>query len=253
MAAERAPDTISLASLNIHKLGLRWRERWPVLLAGLVAELPDVLLLQEAARFAPQSRWIAHKLSRTEPHSRYRAVTTAKLGWRSMIEGLAVVTRLPVCDTAMLDLGGDARVAQRVTLASRAGTLFDVYNVHLSHREEREPLRLIQVNRLLDWAGARAHVPAIIAGDFNARPESAPIQAMLKTWRSAHTVVHGGEPGFTAPSWSGAGEGQVVDYIFVGDDVAVLTCAVAFGPVERAGHLVFPSDHLGLVANLHIG
>ncbi|MEO9255549.1 MAG: endonuclease/exonuclease/phosphatase family protein [Tepidiformaceae bacterium] len=152
-----------------------------------------------------------------------------------------------------MNLQGDERVAQRVTLQLPGGTSFDVYNLHLAHRGEDQPLRDRQVALLLKWVGTRPRVPAIVAGDFNADPDSTAMQAMSSSLRSAHTQIHGAEPRFTAPADSGPGQGRALDYIFVSDQIEVLSCDLAFGPVQRANHLVYPSDHLGLRAVLRLG
>lgn len=243
---------ITLATLNIHSMKQGWRERAPVVLDALAECAPDVLVLQEAARWLPQPCWLAWKLSRVVPGSRYRAVTAAKGGWWWFVEGLAIVTRLPIVDSAVLNLQGNERVAQRVTIELPGGSVFDVYNLHLAHRGEDQPLRDRQVDLLLSWAEARRGRPAIVAGDFNADPDSTAIRAMSAAFRSAHVVVHGAEPRFTAPADSGPGQGRALDYIFVSEDIKVLSCDLAFGPVQRANRLVYPSDHLGLRATLRI-
>jgi endonuclease/exonuclease/phosphatase family metal-dependent hydrolase len=246
-----ATDVV-IATLNVHGMKQKWRRRAPVLIEALADCLPDALLLQEAARWAPQCRWLARRLSGMGSGRRYRSVAAARRDWWWFIEGLAIITRFPIVETAMLDLQGDARFAQRVTLEAPGGASFDVYNLHLAHRGQDAPLRDRQVGLLLEWLRARPGTPAIVAGDFNADPDSPAIQAMAGSLRSAHALVHGGEPRFTAPADSGPGEGRALDYIFVSEGVQVLSCDVAFGAAERDGQLIYPSDHLGLVARLRL-
>jgi len=242
---------VTVATLNLHGMKAGWRERAPLVLATLAAEAPDVVLLQEAARWLPQPRWLAWRLSRATGHH-YRALTVPKRGWWWFIEGLAVLTRLPVVSHARFDLRGNERVAQRVTLAAPGGIEFDAYNVHLAHRGDDESLRTAQARRLLRWMATRGPMPAVVAGDFNADPWSETVAAVRERLRSAHTVANGGEPAFTAPSHAGPGEGRTIDYLFVNGGLAVERCAVAFAGVDRDGRRVYPSDHLGLVARVTI-
>lgn len=238
-----------MASLNLHGMKAGWRERAPLVLAALAAEAPDVVLLQETARWFPQPRWLAWRLSRATGYG-YRALTVPKRGWWWFIEGLAVLTRLPVLSHARLDLRGNERVAQRVTLAARSGREFDAYNVHLAHRGDDERLRTAQAGRLLGWMATRGPVPAIVGGDFNADPWSETLGVMQERLASAHGIANGAEPAFTAPSHAGPGEGRTIDYLFLNGGFAVERCSVAFGGVDRGGRRVYPSDHLGLVARL---
>lgn len=247
---ETTDRALVLASLNIHGMKQGWRERAPLVLAELAFLKPDVLLVQESARWAPQARWLAWRLSRTTAGRRYHAVSNRKRGWRGLTEGLATITWLPITDRAMLDLGGDGRIAQRLTLATAGGGTFDMYNLHLANRDEDGPLRIAQVRRLAAWIEERRSFPAIAGGDFNTAPGSEPLLALPGGFRSAHLAAHGAEPPFTSPADSRPGEGRVIDFIFVGEGLTVLGCETAFGPVERDGRPVFPSDHLGLVCRV---
>lgn len=241
-----------VASLNIHGMKQGWRERAPLVLAELALLKPDVLLIQESACWAPQARWLAWRLSRLTAGRHYRAVSNRKRGWRGLIEGLATITCLPIQGRAMLDLGGDGRIVQRLTLATAGGGAFDVYNLHLANRDEDGPLRTAQVRRLGAWIEGRGRFPAIVGGDFNTPPESEPLLALPGGFRSGHLAAHGAEPPFTSPADSRPGEGRVIDFVFVGEGLAVIGCETAFAPVERDGRLVFPSDHLGLVCRVSL-
>lgn len=253
MTAERQRQAqLVIASLNLHGMKQGWRSRAGLVASELMRLDPDVMAIQEAARWAPQVRWLASRLARAK-QGRYRAVTARKRGWRGLTEGLAVISRLGVVATEMLDLGGDARVAQRVRLEDDEGTRFDVYNVHLAHGGHRGELREAQVGRLLGAMGRQPSVPVVVAGDLNGTPDSRAVQLLASELRSAHELVHGQEPEFTAPSGPVAGAGWVLDYIFVSEGVRVLSCETAFRPVERGGRVLYPSDHLGLVATVAVG
>jgi len=81
------------------------------------------------------------------------------------------------------------------------------------------------------------------------RGGSPTIELLSGRLRSAHVVVHGGEPPRTVPTplRVDAGAGSVLDYVFVNDLVEVRDTRVAFDEVEGG---LCASDHYGLVADL---
>jgi len=245
------PRPLTIATLNVHGMKAGWLRRGAVLAESLASSRADVFAIQESARLVPQARWLAAQVTRRTGR-RYRAVSAPKRGWRGLVEGLAILTYLEVVDAVTIDLRGDARIAQQVTLTDGEVT-FDLYNLHLSHGGERGALREAQAQTVLDAVGARQGVPVIVAGDFNGTPGSRAVRLLEREHRSAHVAAHGHEPDFTAPADAQPGHGWVLDYIFAGQDIEVLSCEVAFGPVRRGGRLVYPSDHLGLVASIRVG
>lgn len=251
--ARPATSDIVLASLNVHGMKQQWRQRRGPLLQAIRDLEADVICLQESARWLPQARAIAGGLNRVRRDDRkYRAYSTPKGGWRGLFEGLAVVTRLPVVQAESRSLGGDARVAQRLELMAPGGRRLDLYNVHMAHRGDAEPLRERQAGLIAGWVESRGPTPAIVAGDFNADPGSPSVARLLRGLRSAHAECHGREPVFTAPPWAGEGEGRAIDYIFVTSGVEVVSCDIAFAPVVTARGPRYLSDHLGLVARLRV-
>jgi endonuclease/exonuclease/phosphatase family metal-dependent hydrolase len=158
---------------------------------------------------------------------------------------LAVLSRLPVDGrAARLRLRGQSRVAQRVTVATPEGGTLDVYNVHLADGDET--VRARQARRLLEWMDERPDQPAVLMGDFNSRPRSAPVQILTARLRSAYAEVHGREPPRTVVG------GGVLDYVFVNDHVAVLDACLAFDQPSPADPRLFPSDHFGLAVTISV-
>jgi len=246
--------TIRIATLNVHGRKGRWSLRRDLLLGQLRATAPDVLALQEAAMWPSQARFLTRALNKTGPGvARYAAVTARKRGWRGLTEGLAVVTRVPIEQTALLDLAGDARVAQRVTLVGPGRRAFDLYNVHLANRSFAGDLRLRQARALLAWMAERPGIPAVVVGDFNAGPDSPVMREFAPTHVSAHAAVHGTEPPWTAPARPPSGPpGRVVDYVLVTAAVKVTDSRLAFHQQHGSDAALFASDHFGLVADLEL-
>ena len=246
-----------MATLNLRNTADRWRARRELLVRQLVALAPEVIAVQEVRMWPDQARWITAEVELvTGGRLRYASHRRPKTGAAGLWEGIGVLSRVSVVSTAWLDLAADSRVAQRVTVRSAEGTL-DVYNAHLGLGGEA--LRSAQAQRLLDWMDRRRRGPAVLMGDLNARPGSPTIELLSGRLRSAHVVVHGGEPPRTVPTplRVDAGAGSVLDYVFVNDLVEVADARVAFDEVEWAstplpGPLgpLCASDHYGLVADL---
>ena len=135
--------------------------------------------------------------------------------------------------------------------------------------------RVRQVDRLLEWLGARSGATrTIVVGDFNGTPSSPAIAQMRRSFRSAHEVRHGREPDFTYPSplvnrspvrsavtsgllrlfsnrpggsWQGT-----LDYIFVGSGIQVDDCRVILDRPSPTDPSLYASDHFGLAATLDV-
>lgn len=244
MNAELADETqLRVVTLNLYRTRARWRRRRPLIVQELARLAPDVVMFQEVDMLRGQAADLAAALGRLSPARDYRAFVSRKRGWRGLLEGVAVVTWLPVMGAATLALGAD-RIAGRVRVSAGAGNI-DLYSVHLSGgRHER--LRLEQAE-VLSRAIAENGALAVVAGDLNAGPGTAPLQA-LEPLRSAHLVANGAEPARSV-GWSGPDEpGQVLDYILVSPGIGVIDCKVAFA--GRDSHGTRASDHYGLAATL---
>ena len=253
-----------VATLNVRNTADRWPERRGLLVRQLVALAPEVRAVQELRMLPDQARWITNEVARRSAGRLvYRCHRRPKTGVAGLWEGIGVLSRVPVVSTAWLDLRADGRVAQRVTVRTGnggEGTL-DVYNAHLGLGGEG--LRSAQAQRLLDWMDRRRPGPAVLMGDLNARPGSPTIELLSGRLRSAHLDLHGCEPPRTVPTplrGSVSGEGSVLDYVFVNDEVDVVDARLAFdelegpsGPGSGVDGLLCASDHYGLVAELSLG
>ena len=237
-----------IATLNVRNTADRWPERRHLLVRQLVDLAPDVIGVQELRMLPDQARWIAREVERQSGgRLRYRVHRRAKSGLPGLWEGIGVLVAVPVVATAWLDLGADARVAQRVTVRMPEGAVLDVYNTHLGLGGEA--LRVGQARRILDWMDRRPPLPAVLIGDLNARPGSPTIDLLSRRLRSAHLAVHGYEPARTAPTplrLRYAGDGSVLDYVFVNDLLEVHDARIAFDKCDEHDPTLVASDHYGL-------
>ncbi len=244
----RDDTAVRVATLNLRNTADQWPARRRLLVRQLVALAPDVIAVQELRILPDQARWITGEVARRSAGRLvYRCHRRPKTGAAGLWEGIGVLSRVPVVSTAWLDLGADARVAQRVTVRTGEGTV-DVYNAHLGLGGE--VLRSGQAQRLLGWMDGRRRGPAVLMGDLNARPGSPTIELLSGRLRSAHLVKHGCEPDRTLPTplrAGGTGAGSVLDYVLVNDLVEVADARLAFDEVDGP---LCASDHYGLVADL---
>jgi endonuclease/exonuclease/phosphatase family metal-dependent hydrolase len=234
-------DALVVATLNVRNTADRWSERAPLLISQLATLDPQVIGLQEVRHFPGQARRIAREAD-GEPAYDVRAAY--KTGCKRLWEGIAVLSRLPVAGRARLALGGEARVAQRVTLSVPGVGSLDVYNTHLADGDQN--LRAAQAARLLAWMDERREVPQVLVGDMNSRPGSAPLLVLTGRLRSAYALVHGSEPPRTVPS------GAVLDYVLVSEQVTVLDAWVTFDVASAEDPELLPSDHFGVAASLSL-
>lgn len=254
---------LRVATLNLfNNPAGRWDER-AALVADQAVELDaDVLAFQECDLEGPQVRSVAAALG-----DGYTLVPLANPSPGS-IKSLAVATRLPIVgQDACLDLGS-ADIALRVRLDT-GGVAVDVVTTHLHFGPSRRgsDVRAAQVQRLLAWLGPVGDRPLVVMGDFNGGAGGATVAAMKAVLRSAHEAVHGEEPPWTHPTplveavdteaafgvpILPEGDGHAIDYVFVSPLVEVRECRVAFDRPHPAEPSLYPSDHLGLVADLAV-
>jgi len=249
-AGAGAAGTVRVATLNCRNTVDRWYRRRSLLVRQLVDLAPDVIGLQELRTLPDQSAWIARRAGPT-----YRRHRTPKAGLAGLWEGIAVLSRLPVLATASLELGGQHRVAQRVTVSVPGSRGLEIYNAHLVAGDE--PERQKQVIRLLAWMDERPGVPQVLLGDFNATPAMASVQLLFSRLRSVHVAVHGAEPPRTLPTPLRAGAsastpGLVMDYIFVNGLLEVHDARVVFDDVDPHDPGLAASDHYGLTATVSV-
>lgn len=247
-------DRLRVATLNIRNLADRWPERLPLILADMAALQPDLLALQEVVYVMQQDRLIG-----AAGEGRYEAIRA----WAGRPEyGNSLLLRSPLAgrEVDRLDLGlGRSALRARVDLPSGASVWVVV--THLHHRGPDEAARDEQTRALVDWLDGGPGKHATIAmGDFNADPGE-PTYARMQAagFRSAFTEANGHEPsvtwpsGLQAPAMDTDGSPECLDYIWVRGDVRVLAARLSFDRPDPEDPTLYPSDHVGISAELEIG
>ena len=250
-----------LATLNLfNNAHGRWVDREPLVHEQAAALDADVLAFQECDLSGPQVDRLVASLGPD-----YTAVRLPNPDPAS-IKSLAVISRLAVDGhDACTDLGS-SDIALRVRL--RGGIEVVTTHLHFGPSRRGSEIRAVQVRKLLAWLGpVAADRRLVLCGDFNAGPRGETIKSIKQVLRSAHEVVHGDEPESTHPTELvriidaqaafgvpilPEGKGHAIDYVFVSPALDVRSCAVAFDVPHPDEPGLFPSDHVGLVADLEV-
>ncbi len=250
-----------------------WAARQPAILAVLREVQPDICVLQEvwADGTTNLAGWLADELGREwtwGPASNQKA-------WQRRVDdpnvhcGAALLSRWPIVDPRHEDLPGDSGRPLLSAIVQAPHARIPVVTAHLTATGGRSATRVQQVERVLRVTAERSTPdhPPIVAGDFNARPDSDEIRLLggdltrqvvpglvfVDAWAFAEPD----QPGFTwdrrnpyvakAPDPSGR-----IDYLMVGlryDQTVGRVESVRLagdGPVDG----VWPSDHAAIVAEL---
>lgn len=256
------PD-VRVATLNLfNNAAGRWPDRADLVVEQAKALDADVFAFQECD--LDGGRQVAAIADALGPD--YELVPLQNPAPRS-IKSLAVVTRIrPVLGSdACLDLGhGD--IALRVRLAGD----IEIVTTHLHFGPSRRgsEIRSAQARRLLTWLGpVHDERPVVLSGDFNSSVTGESVKAVKQVLRSAHEDVHAGEPDWTHPTplieivdtQAAFGMpvlpkhgGRTIDYVFVSAAIEVADCRVCFDQPADGTPQLYPSDHLGLVADLRL-
>lgn len=250
---------ITVATINLRNRADRWRERRHLLVAQLLDALPNLISLQEISFPIAQGRWIRNQINARLPEGKrpYRLIKLRKqhpiFGY---LEGIGILSNLPILYSDSLNLGFGGRVALRVNVELANRQPLDFVATHLHHVAEDKEAREEQALMLTGWLADRRPVPAqVVAGDFNELPTGPAIQIMKQRFRSAYQLRHGAEPLATFPTallplgdWSGC-----LDYIFVSKGVRQVPDAKIFcDEPDPDDNTLYPSDHVGLLATLEI-
>ena len=252
--SERAPAPLHVATLNILNLADRWPERLPLILADMAALQPDILGLQEVVFVMQQDRIIG-----AAGEGQYTAV---RGGAGRPEYGNSLLVRAPLATRGheRLDLGSN-RAAHRVMVDMPDGASILVAVTHLHHVPADEATRDEQATALIDWLAAGPAADAtIVMGDFNAEPVEPTYARMVSSgFRSAFAEAHGTEPevtwpsGLQAPAMDTDGPPGCLDYVWVRGAIRVASARLAFDRPHPDDPTLYPSDHVGIAAQLEVG
>ena len=263
-------ETIRVATINIRNRQNRWFKRRHLLVGQLIDSAPDLISLQEIDFTIAQGRWLRGQINARLGRENKRPYTLIQKRKRHPIEGyrqgVGVLTRLPIVYHDVLNLGYGGLPALRVNIRLPNNRTLDFVATHLHSGLNNHQARQEQVMLLTGWLKNQKWVPnQIIAGDFNAEPNTLAIQYVKQQFLSSYEQVHQYEPIATYPTalidpnspydsslshgWAGC-----LDYIFVSTDIKAVKSAKIFldKPADDDPNL-YPSDHVGILADVMVG
>lgn len=260
---------LKVLTLNLWRDNGPWPERMLRVRAWVDRLAPDLIAFQEVLD-SPE-RNLARDLLADRPYELAFGRASAVQKDPSQSLGNAVASRWPIAKQERLALPDDGDGETRSAIACRIDSphgplVFS--STHLNWRLNHGVVRERQVVALSDFVTAQ-HVKGefspIIAGDFNAEPDSDEIRYMT----GRHSL--GGRSVYWNDAWLVAGHGdgttwsnrnrfarvawepeRRIDYVFAGNPRAggrghVEVCRVVCDD-ERGG--IWPSDHFGVYAEL---
>jgi endonuclease/exonuclease/phosphatase family metal-dependent hydrolase len=246
---------LRIATLNIEQNHKRWEARRELIVQQWGELKPDMLALNEIYIPEQTGRWL-QRAAAERLHTRYTLLQQSKVGDDSITQAEGLLTRYPVIETANLDYRSHNCVAlvARFEIDSR---LLDVYVTHLIAARVEDAARQYQARRLLDWIQTRDDVDfSVVCGDFNATPEQPSIRLMSSVFRPTQTQPTaftplqepGGSP--THPDWERFD--RCIDYIWVTESIKVQASGLCFNRPAPDNTTLWPSDHLGVWADLEL-
>lgn len=243
-------DTLSVVTLNIYHDKADWPARRPLIIDGLKALRPDVIVLQEV---------LQHETLRNQAEDIAEA-----LGFECWFVspdpledvrryGNAILTAHRILDRSAhrLEPLGDWRTLAHVRIEV-GGHVVDIYGTHLHHTPEGGDIRARQVRDLMSLIAARDDgTPSLLLGDFNATVDTPELQPVLERWFDALSRFDAGAAAGTTlnPHYFEPEAQRVVDHIFAqrGRFEVVAARRILDRP-DASG--TWPSDHFGVYARL---
>jgi endonuclease/exonuclease/phosphatase family metal-dependent hydrolase len=245
--------SVKVATLNLFNRMGDWESRAPLVVQQMGELLPDVIGLQEVDLGIDQgmqiSRAVNEQIADGE-HYRIKHATTP--GIRANFFAIGTLARIPCVEHQILDFMTFERIAQRLVYEVD-GSRFALVNTHLHHPVNAVQERAGQVEYLLGWLDRQQPLPLVVLGDFNAYAGEPTVTLMKSRFRSAYEAVHGAEPDQTWPTPVNTYDNSppgTLDYIYVSEDFRVVDAGLAFDVPAPYNPNLFPSDHLGLFAEV---
>jgi endonuclease/exonuclease/phosphatase family metal-dependent hydrolase len=247
--------------------------REPLLRQGIVLLAADLVALQEVDVGPGEGNQAEQLLGSLG----YEVAYERRVGAEVADPGIAVASRRPIIDRRFIELPhGGAALAVRI--GSGHGPFWFCCAVPMPGWPGREGQRedeAVALDEALVELAAGDELPPVLAGDFDATPDSASIrfltglqslQGRSTVWYDAWAVAGDGSPGhtwtsdnpyvapFAAAVFAQPVHHRRIDYVFVGSPlrwrprVAIRSCQVVLTGEPQAA----PSDHYGVLADLDL-
>ena len=264
LAAPAAAEPLRVVTYNLHGMspGSNWQVRLFFIVQRLIELDPDLICLQEVCETLGgggadnMARTIAEDLGEHFGREYSWTFQQTHIGWEQFGEGVAIVSKYPVTESGFRQLAAGTFPRKCVWNRVEAPTgEVQVFSTHLEHTASGGAVRLLQATQARDYVLEKlAAFPgsvAVLGGDFNCTPTSAPIQVYTAAgpdslFADAWAARHPGEDGYTMPA---EGPSARIDYLFSRTPVQPWvpdSCRLEF--TQRYDGTHYMSDHFGLYA-----
>jgi len=242
-----------VATLNLERSEKRWEERRELIVQELGNLKPDLLALNEVWLPIQTAQWLQDR-AKAEFGISYYLLQQPRADKASHPEAEGLLTLLPVLQQShrFFFARDTVTLVARLEIERR---LVDVYVTHLYPARHEESLRVAQVKELLAWIHERNDVDeTIICGDCNAALDNDSMKSMAEHFRPTQT-----EPTAFTPLREIDGEpshadwerfDRCIDFIWVSKSIRVLKSGRCFDKPLAADETLWPSDHVGVWADL---
>jgi endonuclease/exonuclease/phosphatase family metal-dependent hydrolase len=255
---------VRLATLNLlyYPQGDRWRERRPLVESELRRLGPDVMGLQEVDRSTDQDRALAAAAGPALDYHVYRASDTVRARYPRAWDGVVLLVRRSAGAIRFHHVRRltHLRVVQAIGIVRPDGRTLTVANTHLHHPDGPKGYvpRLRQAKAVLDFLNELPDADAtVLGGDLNGQPDEPALLHLFDAgFRSAMREAGVGDvgtfgSGLIAPTVY-RGPRFCIDYLLVRGAASVRQARLAFDQPSPDDPGLYPSDHLGLVADLEL-
>ena len=261
---------LSVLTLNIWNYEGPWRERLALIRDWIRLLDPDLIGMQEVL-LGENYDQAAEIFDGLDYDRRYEG-PMAYWNDTSLQFGNLVASRWPIGESIPILLPMEGRDDQRVLLATTIDAPFGeipFYATHLTSKPHDGYIREKQVRAIGETILSRRKrggLPVILCGDFNAEPDSAEMRYirgldslggkslhLLDAWNLAGDATPGHTFTCQTPYRSYRQLDQRLDYIYVervpNDEITIQRCSIV---CNLPRHGVYPSDHFGVFAELHV-
>lgn len=264
----KGPDdsVLRVLSLNVfhdHPRFERLTERLDLIAEEFIRLQADIVCLQEVPwtwKLGNASELLARQLGMNHVFLRANGNHRAIL----FEEGLSILSRYPLENLSFVALKPKAGFFEhRIALHATAVTPWGEVGVIVTHLTNGKPKINYDQTVSLKQFVEQTHEPLkIVAGDFNATPDSPQVNLLTQDWSDSYRLANPTIKDFTCciddltDGSEGAHE-KHIDYIFlISEDTAQYTVQTArqvfTQPFQTADGYLWVSDHIGLLIEIQI-
>lgn len=242
-----------IATLNLERNEKRWIERRELIIQQLAMIELDIFCLNEIWLPTQTGHWLQERVQ-AELRISYTLLEQPRADKASHPEAVGVLTRFPVIEQSHRFFSARDTVTLVVRLEIE-GRALDLYVTHLYPAVREDSERVAQVKELLVWIKERDDVDyRIVCGDCNATLEMESMKLMAEKFRPTQTEPTAftplsevdGEP--THPDWKRFD--RCIDFIWISESLRVRASGLCFNQPAEHDSRLWPSDHVGVWADL---